>query len=1025
MSTARHTATPSQRGRLALGRAPGGVSPWIAAALLALLPLLSGCDNPACIFAAGGCWQSGGGGTLGSQPATNPSNGVWIDPAAPVVESMVPSDDTGHPDTPIAITFSESLAPGSLTGAFELLDGFSGASIPLLDPPPVVGDGRMVILDPLTPLAPGVTYVVRFVEGAQPTDLTGQLVEGLDQDVGAFSIAISPPTAPRVIASFPPDLAVDQSDIGELVVVFDREMDDSASHPFDTNSWSVTVDGSAPAVNPVPTPLLAGPVEIPSVWRWSSIDPVGQNRLSLGAGVAVELELSQPGNKLADADGNELPATVIDYDTADIAVPALLTKGPLAPPSDAIGRPNLTGTDAVLSAQLLSNAEAGDVLDLYLFGRDPASGVRVAFSRSVPVASTTLSIAVSPAALALLEEGVGLFEDGNLYVAAGMRRGGLRTAVRVFDADLGLPGVQPLLFDLTPPSLIGLGTQGTDSTTFASDLRNAVIVGRGNEPIRRVEVSLDSGENNGVDPDVAMGADDGLFVAREVRSGNGVFDPSAPPTYTISIYDRALNPAASSVSGTFEQRGAVTGADPGGGTIEVQVFDAASLEPVAGALVMVHQDAGGVYSAVAGGSGITDADGRVSVPAAAVGTLSIVTVDQAGYDLWTLHGVPTDTLGVPLVATGSAPATTLGSVSTAFPLVDLTSFTNRVGDSRLAAGSGRLIPVESCDPVAPTARFECPFGPAVVAADRVGAQFFLSGDFSLSEAAFTPLAFLQAYGERFAIAPLGAGNAAQGVSLPVDTLLATSLPEEQPLAMPSQSLDVAAVWGPSFGALAAPPTVTVEALAPGLPAALPVGLGIAYDTGGAPGPWSVLGAYPGVCDGIDDGGGDQLGELVTGGTIDGDLFVRVELVDTAGNLVGARPRFSHDDSILDPPDLPQFKIPGPGGGSGGLTYLIVASDVIPDSFGMAGIYRYQVRGADGRGWALWRFDPAGSGDVTTLVPDIGLDFGGTPLGAGTATMAISAWAWQDFDPTAFLWTDIEREHEVFAHTAPAAFVIEN
>ena len=737
----------------------------------------------------------------------------------------------------------------------------------------------------------------------------------------------------------------------------------------------------------------------------------------------MQVELSLPDSKLIDEDGNELPATVFDFDLATLAAPALVQKGILSDPNDAIGRPNLQDVVPVLQAQLWAEAQDGDVLDLFLFGEGPSSGETVALARSVTVVSPTMLVDVLPGVLGLLPGGAGVVADGDLHIAARMRRGAIGTAVRLLDLEPLVAGAQPLLFDVTAPKLLGLGGTGTTTSSFASDVRDLVVVGRANERIDRVDVSASTGEDNAANPTVIMSGSSGLFVAQPVALGTGVLDPATAVTYTVRIYDQALNPQSGSVSGTFYQRGAVTGVDPGGGAVDVRVFDARTQAPIPGALVMVHQDDGGTYSAVAGGSGTTDATGLVTLPAAALATETVVTVDHEDYDLWTMHGVSADALGVPLRRIGLADGTTEGSGQTLFPLVNLTTFTNVIGDSRRPDGQVPLIDVDSCGVDAEVGVYDCPFGPAAMRPFQVGAQFFLSADFTVNVGTFTPTGFLRAFGTRFPLLPVGSGGEEAG-TFSVSDLLAVVDAEEQPLEMPQQGLDVVASWAPDLGSLVDHPTVTIEAISPGLPDAVPVGLGVAFDTGGGPGPWAVRGAYPGVADGIDDGGGDELGELVTGGTLEADLFVRVEAEDTSGNRVGARPRFSNDDSILDPLNLPLFTTPGPGGGSGGSTYLITSTDVLPDSFGMPGLYRYRVQGPGARAWTLWRPDPAGSATVTTLVPDIGGDFGGTPLAPGSATLRISVYAWRGLNLTDFLWTDLEREHEVFAHTIAVPFTLD-
>ena len=997
--------------------------------LLALPFGLVACDNPLCVFAPNGCQNQSGGESLGSQPASVPVDGAWIVPTAPTVQSIAPSTGA-HPGTPIVITFSESLGSSSLGGAFEIVETSLGAPVPFLDPPPLTGDGRMVVLTPLIPLQLGGTYSVRFTEDGEPSDMTGQLVvKGDDLEIGLVSVATTTPTIPEVIATFPPDLSAGQSDIGEMVVVFDREMDDKPANPFDTDSWVVTVNNATPAINPDPQPLAinSGPISvtIDSVWTWASEDSLTGARVSLGPGSAIEVQLSPPGDKLVDADGNQLPATVFEYTVSGLAVPAVVEKGTLSDPVDAIGRPNLNDVVPVLQAQLLASAQVGDFLDLYLFGQGTAGNGLVALQRSVAITAPTALVGALPTDLNLLTaSSLGVVQDGNLHVAASLRRGGLRTAIRLLDIDPTTDGAQPIRFDVTAPALLGLGTSGTAKTTFTSEVRDLVVVGRSNERIARVEVSTGGGADNAASPGVAMANDGGLFVASPVAIGGGVIDPALPETFTVRIYDRALNPMVGTANGTFFQRGANTGVAPEGGTVDVYVYDQATLAPLQGAFVMVHEDNAGVFSPVVGGSGSTDSGGFVSLPAAGVGTETIVTVDLNDYGLWTMHGVRTDALHVPLTATALANATTEGTVTSPFPLVNLSTFRNQIGDSRRPEDQTPLIDVDSCGIDSDALVFSCPFGPADILSQRLGAQVFLSADFSTDLVLFTPAGFLRAFATRFPVAPALSSAAESGVDLFVEELLFLVPAEEGPIEMPAQGLDEPANFAPGLGALdPAGPQVTVEAIAPGLPQALPVGLGIAYDTVGNPGPYAIRGAYPGAFDGIDNGGGDLLGEHVTSGAIQADLFIRAEIADVDGNRVGARPRFSNEDMTLDPPDVPTLVLPAPGGNSGGATYTLTAPDVLLDASGMEGLWRFEIQEdvVGGRSWTIWRPDPTGDTTVSARVPDV-TDFLATPLADGPMTCRVSAYAWTSLDLTSFLWTDVDREYEVFAHTLPIPFM---
>lgn len=988
---------------------------------LALALALAGCDNPLCVYGPNGCQQGGGSGGLGALPAEVPGTGAWILPSEPQVDRVVPSGGGAHPSTPIAVFFTESIAPGSTSGGFELLEASIGAPVPLLQPPPVTGDGRVVILSPLQPLQLGATYVVRITEDNEISDLTGQALQVGQFDVGEFAVAATAPENPDVIGTWPEDLTINQSDVSEVVVIFDRPMDAGG---FDTDSFAVTVDGDPPPVNPDPEVLTvsAGAIdaEIDSVWIWTSKTTEG--RVSLGVDAAVAVDLSQNGNELTDQEGNALSPTFFEFETAPFAVPRAVRKATLSDPDDAIGRPNLTDVVPVLEAELLADAQIDDVLELFLFGEDlDGSGRLRALGRSVTIAAPTLLVEALPDDLDLLQGGAtsdGRFADGDLHVGARLRRGTVRGPLRMLDLDPGEDGPQALAFDVTAPQVLGLGSSGDNTATFASDLRDLVIVGRANELVRQALVTTDGGDDNGVAPETLFAAEDGLFVAAPVDlAGGELVDPGgAAIQYTVRVLDRALN-VSGAVLGTFRQVGGVgPGVPPEGATIAVHVVDAGTLAPVAGALVMSHEDDGGTYTAIEGQT--TNAAGFAELVAGAPGTTTIVTVDRSGYDLFTMHGPGADVLHVPLRREGQALALTDGEVRSPFPVVNFTTNTRRIGDSRRPDDLSRLIVVNSCSALTQEQVYACPFGPADILPRRLGLQSFLAYDSGISEVGFNALLFLRAFALRAPTTPLVGGGQELDVELFVPELLLLADAEEQPIDVDPQLLsDIAAV---DLGPLAGGPVITVEGASPGLPGAVTVGAGLAY--AGNPGEWGVRAAFSGRADGTMDAPEDELGDLVERGAVDGDLFVRSELVDTEFNRVGARPRLSQLAGALVPPNVPLLLNPAPGGNTVGNAYDVVVQEVLPDALGVRGLVRVELRGPGGRRWTIWREDPSGDpGTVTLRVPDIGA-LGGTPLPDGEVLCRVSAFAWSTLDTAEFAWTDVERLHELFAHTGYESFM---
>jgi hypothetical protein len=1010
---------------------------------LAFLATLPACDNPACLYAPNGCQDGGGGGGggggIGSQPASIPEDGAWILPSDPTLDEVYPAGNNVHPSAPVALFFSETMNPASFSGALELVESTTGTQVPTIQPPPVVGDGRVVILTPVLPLTEGTTYVVRLRQGAILTDITGQTMkEGATSQLAQFTVTNNPNPLPSVLVTWPKDLSTNQSDIGQIVTIFDRPMDPST---FNTASYRVTVNGLTPANNPNPQPLIVttGPVtiEINSVWTWTSVDAQGY-RPSLGAGGEVQVDYSQAPNKLKDEDGDELPATIQEYDIGAFATARWVSKALLARPDDAIGRPNLLDVVPVIQVEVLNVLGPGDEVELYLFGRDPKSTQYLrAHLRTHTVASSTSLVEFLPSELALLSGGAtsdGIFAEGDLQVAVVVKSGNARSTVRMADVDDVEDGVQPFWFDVYAPRLRGLGTgTSTQTSSFTSDLRDLVIVGRTDEPVREVHVTtLGWGDNLGSPKAIMAGQDarqvgggvpdpEFLFVASPVAVG--ALDPNVAITYTITVLDRALNPSDQAYSGTFRQ---VTGLGPGAalplsGLVDVYVTDASSLAPVEDAWVISHEVVNGAVKLKDRRQ--TDPSGNVRVKSGGtVGGETLISVKISGYDLFTLHGISRDVLGVSLTPIGWAEGTVAGDVTSPYPLVDLSFLTNQVADNRRSDSRSRFIEVLNCTPPPSAGIFTCPYGPDFLAPHQVGAMSMIGADFTLIQSSFSPIGFLRALGLSLPRWPLSDAGIEVNADIHVENTLLNLGGEQHPIGL--GSILVVDYQLDDLGVLSGPPVVTVEGLSPGLRGGLTVGAGMTFDLGG--GVYDLRAAYAGMADGIDDGTPDQLGELVTDGTIEADLFLRVELEGTGGRT-GLRPRLSSlagMGGVLTPPNVPVLVDPAPGGSTGPPPFVLSACDRLPDAVGMGGIHRFVLTDMNGRRWVLWREDGSGGSStdcsagnqVSVQVPDIAFA-GGPGLASGPLTCRISTLAWRDFNPArGVLWSDLGREHEFFTHS---------
>jgi hypothetical protein len=1006
-------------------RARGALLALFAAALTTL----AGCDNPACVF--GGTCGDGGSGGIAGEPAEVPADHAWVLAGAPTITGFFPKGTQIHSGTPIAITFSESMAASTLSGAIRVSEvGGFGLPVALL-PAALVGDGRALILIPATALTGGTAYDVHWAENRVVTDLQGAvLLQAVDRFIGTFTVAASDPPTPAVMTTWPVDGAKGQSTHGQIVVVFDRKMNAGTITP---QSFVVTVDGQPPALNPPPQQLLilgvGGPVTDTRVWLYRSVDNQG-NAVSLGTGGHVQVVLSPTGNKILDAGGGVLAQKTIAFDLAAIDEP--LAAEIVSVPTDAIGIDNLGGGSATVPplevAVTLADGQPDDRLGVFLFGSsggatpklfalfrdfkleniafDPISGIATLGEAELDIASSTSPVQAR-------------FADGTLAMAFRLQRGTAITPVRLLDTDPALAGPQHALLDTTRPKLVGLGATGTGSGSFRSDLRDLALVGRASEELRSVEVSTALG-SNGMLPTVVGSRSDGLFVAAPVPLG--VLDPASQPlAFTARLFDRALNESASSVNATFTQLGASGpgAALPGNATVDVEVFDARTLLAVSGALVLTHEDVAGSVSLVE--SGITNASGKVTLTAGVLGE-TLVSVDAIGYDLFTFHGVPSSRLSVPLAKTGEAAAQLSGEVSTTS--TTLPTLQRFVRDARFRPADEPLLPVQPCtlDPL--VLRFVCPFGPRAVFPGRIGALGFVGIDPPPSAGTWSAQSFLRAFALEL---PLPQGGPAQALSeeIEVDQLLdqAGLDPEERALDGPAVDLLAAGTAGIDLAALSGAPRVAVLARSGGIHGRSLTGSGVAFDVSGNPvDTWLVRCAIPGAADPSEGKyPGDEQGKLVLEGTIERDLRILIELRDASGNRAGRRPRFLAAPASLAPLDVPTVSSPPALGHTGGPSFDLVFANAIPDSLGQGGLYRATLTAPGGRRWVLWRPDqPDGAGAMVVHVPDVAAG-GGAPLANGSIACSVAAFAWPSFAPALFSWGDVEREHDAFSESGSIQF----
>ncbi len=996
--------------------------PW----LVAFLALSCwGCnDNVTCVF-TDGCI---GGPPIGENPAFLPVDGDWIIDGPPKMVVAFPEGLENSGTTPVVVVFSESMQAESLEGAIEIVPlvggGLPGTPVTGLSEQ-LVGDGRVLVLLPsvAVPLPSG-DYLIRLSEQALALDLTGQ---ALDLEpaarIGNFTVAVTPPTVPQLVMTYPLNGTEHHSETTQLVAVFDRPV---LATSVNGASFDVRVEGVDPPNDPTAVPAVTGDTR---AFVYRSVDGNGQP-VPLGTGVDVELRLSPAGAPISEPDGDDLDPATSTFRTLLFETP--ISASLLSDPSDAIGLFNLTdGNAEELQVEVeLDGLETNDVIDLFLFGEQKSiqpDPPLIALQRSVRLTAATPVLSVI-----FEREDVGLqftntpddvrFNDGPVTFAFRVRRLAIETPVRVLDLDPNPATIRDPILDTVAPEVLSLvGSTGTD--TFRSEMRGLSLSGlvATTERLRSVEVSTLLGNNPPLAPVVGAGEGaGGAFLAAPVPLG---IVTGGGTTYSFVARDTAQN-ASTALAGTYTQLG-VVGPDPIvlGQPITIEVFDSRTFALLQGALVMVHSDDGAAFPLVQ--SGFTLADGTISlITAGAPSAGAIVTVVLPGYDLFTLHGVPSSRLSIPLRRSQVSRARAAGVVETSDPAAAafLGGLDKRLDDSRRRVELPRGFVSQSCTG---TTELDCPYGPESIQERKLGARSFYAGDFLQdNELTFSAGLLLQAFALSVPLAPVAEGGL-QNADLEVRSLLSdpNAAPEDAVLALPVFTFQVDAGSGVDQLAPANDPSTTgapfagVEVLVPGLTGAIGVSQALSYSQ--ASGLWTVRGALPGAV--------TAAGSLGSEGVVETDPFVRVELADPAGNTAGVRPRLSQilaggANPVFRALGVPTQLTPAQGAQSGGQAFTLLLTHAIGDerSLNGKGLYRVELSDKSGRGWTLWRFDPSGAAAVPVRVVDPA-DAGGTGLADGNLQSSVAAFAWGALVPNAFLWSDVEREFELFSRAASLSF----
>ena len=608
--------------------------------LLLLLGIAASCDNVGRAFD-----RTVDPGDPNAETGESPIQGVpaggTVRDGRPLVRAAYP-DGGGWPGTvPIVVEFSESVNEASLAPSTPAgIDGRIGVRVQgtqqlLPAQYDFLADGRLLVIRPVNALSNDGTPVYEVVLFPEARDVDGVrfLVSGGEKVLSEFQVNQSTSIEDgAIVAVFPRDNFGDATREGDVVIVFDRPA--NASSLVAANVSLAPANGTA-ITTEIKTPLTTVGVEDPRVVRLRPDSPLAaQQRYELT--VTGDITFGQSGS--LDFNGRT-PFSV--FDTVGPAAPTLVELGnPVAGFANKINRQNLLTVQ--LEVTTPTDALAGDVVVARIYGGDATTPQTFDFgyverSAVLPAAGAqTIALDFAMQLGTLAEPG---FDDGDITFAAYLQRGGQSSGF-VHQAS----GAEPL-FDITPPTLTQAGPPGDGANDIYTDDEYLAYYGVASEGLAETTLA------DGVNPDATMfgSSDSGRFVTLPLQLGR----LTAVRPYTVTLTDRAGNLSATAIAGNIHQRGLLTGTLAG--TLTVEAYDQATLQPISGATVLV--DASSPSPTGAGQVvGTTDASGRATFSTAP--TAHTITIVRAGYDLTTIYDTQAAFVSLPLVP-GNEPTANL------------------------------------------------------------------------------------------------------------------------------------------------------------------------------------------------------------------------------------------------------------------------------------------------------------------------------------------------------------------------------
>lgn len=550
----------------------------------------------------------------------------------PLVRAAYPKG-SGWPSTvPIVVEFSESLneqtiLPTSPT-ANDARIGVRAQGTGQLLPAEYdfLGNGRLLVIRPINGLPDqgGVIYeVVMFPEGRDADGLRFQVSDG-ETVLSDFQVNQAEEIVDgSIVATYPRDNFSSQAREGDFLVVFDRPANDVSA--LQSADIFIQPEGSTAIDVTIGTPLSTLGVADPRVIRISpdsALDPSQDYEFT----VTANITFGQGGT--LDFSGRT-PFT--RFTTIAPAAPTLVELGSaLAGFPNKINQSNLL--NVTLTVDVPDGSVAGDVVVGRIYGGDAETTQTfdVAFIERTAVVGTQGSQSIELDFGTLLGTVTApMLDDGELVFTAQIQRGSQSTGYIHQDSN------DDPVFDITLPTLVRAGPPGSGNDIF-TESESLAYYGEASEGISAATLT------DGVNPEALIfgSNDSGRFLLLPVTLGR----LAAARDYTLTMTDLAGNMSAMAIPGQIRQRGVIRGALAG--SLTVEAYDHATLEPIVGATVLVDPSTPTV-PATSQLIGTTDASGRATFDVGS-GTAHTVTIVRAEYDLVTLYDSQAAFVSLPL-----------------------------------------------------------------------------------------------------------------------------------------------------------------------------------------------------------------------------------------------------------------------------------------------------------------------------------------------------------------------------------------